>query len=140
MLVASVISLRPLAPWYRVSEEPTGGSMEWDEIGSVLTVVAHPDDAEFGSAGTAAKLAKDGKEVFYAIVTDGSKGSSDPDMTPERLSALRREEQCEAARRTGVADVAFLDFPDGMLEPNLELRKAIAAVIRAYKPDVVICQ
>lgn len=114
--------------------------MEWDEIQRVLTVVAHPDDAEFGSAGTAAKLAREDKQVFYAIVTDGSKGSSDPEMTPERLAALRREEQCEAARRTGVADVAFLNFPDGMLEPTLELRKAIAAVIRRYKPDVVICQ
>jgi LmbE family N-acetylglucosaminyl deacetylase len=114
--------------------------MEWDEIQRVLTVVAHPDDAEFGSAGTAARLAKEGKQVFYAIVTDGSKGSSDPDMTPERLIATRREEQCEAARRTGVADVVFLNFPDGMLEPTLELRKAIAAAIRRYKPDVVICQ
>jgi LmbE family N-acetylglucosaminyl deacetylase len=114
--------------------------MEWEEIQRVLTVVAHPDDAEFGSAGTAARLAQDGKQVFYVIVTDGSKGSSDLEMTPERLSALRRQEQCEAARRTGVADVAFLDFPDGMLEPTLELRKAIAGTIRRFKPDVVICQ
>jgi LmbE family N-acetylglucosaminyl deacetylase len=112
--------------------------MEWDEIHRVLTVVAHPDDAEFGSAGTAAKMAREGKQVFYAIVTDGSKGSNDPEMTPQRLVDIRRSEQCEAARRTGVADVDFLNFPDGMLQPTLEVRKAIAATIRRFKPDVVI--
>jgi LmbE family N-acetylglucosaminyl deacetylase len=114
--------------------------MEWDEIQRCLVVFAHPDDAEFGSAGTAAKLAREGKDVFYAVVTDGSKGSSDPEMTTEKLIALRRREQCEAARIVGVKDVSFLGFPDGMLEPTLQVRKAITACIRQYKPDVVICQ
>jgi LmbE family N-acetylglucosaminyl deacetylase len=114
--------------------------MEWEDIDSVLVVVAHPDDAEFGSAGTAAKLARAGKKVFYTIVTDGSKGSSDPDMTPENLVSTRRQEQTEAARITGVTDISFLGFPDGMLEPTLEVRKAIAASIRRYKPDVIIVQ
>lgn len=114
--------------------------MEWDDIGSAMVIVAHPDDAEFGSAGTAAKLARDGKDVYYVIVTDGSKGSSDPAMTPERLKQIRTEEQCEAARIVGVKDVAFLGFPDGMLEPTLTLRRAITASIRQYKPDVIICQ
>lgn len=114
--------------------------MEWNEIERALVVVAHPDDAEFGSAGTAAKMASEGKDVFYVIVTDGSKGSSDPEMTPERLTEIRTGEQCEAARITGVKDVSFLGFPDGMLEPTLDLRRAIAACIRRYRPDVVICQ
>ncbi|MGI8968947.1 MAG: PIG-L deacetylase family protein [Chloroflexota bacterium] len=113
--------------------------MEWDEIERAMVVVAHPDDAEFGSAGTAARLANDGKDVFYVIVTDGSKGSSDPEMTPRRLSETRREEQCAAARVTGVKDVAFLGFPDGTLEPTLDVRKAIAGAIRQYRPDVLIC-
>lgn len=113
--------------------------MEWDEIERVMVVFAHPDDAEFGSAGTSARLAKDGKEVFYAVVTDGSKGSSDPDMTPARLIKTRQDEQCEAARILGVRDVEFLGFEDGMLEPTLEVRKAVTASIRRYKPDVVVC-
>lgn len=114
--------------------------MEWEEIERALLVVAHPDDIEFGSAGTAARLTQDGKQVAYVIVTDGSKGSSDPDMTPERLTAVRKEEQRNAARVAGVKDVSFLDFSDGMLEPTLEVRKSIAGCIRHYKPDVVICQ
>jgi LmbE family N-acetylglucosaminyl deacetylase len=112
--------------------------LDWDEIKRVLVVFAHPDDAEFGSAGTSARLARDGKEVFYVVVTDGSKGSSDPDMTPERLIETRRREQCEAARVVGVRDVEFLGFEDGMLEPTLTVRKAITAAIRRFQPDVVI--
>ncbi len=112
--------------------------MEWDEIKRMLVVFAHPDDAEFGSAGTSAKAAEAGKDVFYAVVTDGSKGSSDPAMTRETLIALRQKEQCDAAEIVGVKDVSFLGFEDGMLEPTLAVRKAITAAIRKYKPDVVI--
>jgi LmbE family N-acetylglucosaminyl deacetylase len=74
------------------------------------------------------------------VVTDGSKGSSDPDMTPQRLTETRIREQCDAARIVGVSEVSFLDFEDGMLEPTLAVRKAITACIRRCKPDVVICQ
>lgn len=114
--------------------------MEWDEIGRAMAVVAHPDDTEYGCAGTFAKLARDGKDVFYVMVTDGSKGSADPEMTAQRLIDLRRQEECAAARVLGVSDVSFLSFPDGMLQPTLEVRKAITACIRRYKPDVVLCQ
>lgn len=112
--------------------------MEWDEIQRVLVVFAHPDDAEFGSAGTSAKLAGDGKDVFYAVVTDGSKGSSDPDMSAEQLIKTRQEEQRNAATIVGVKEVQFLGFEDGMLEPTLDVRKALTASIRRFKPDVVI--
>jgi LmbE family N-acetylglucosaminyl deacetylase len=112
--------------------------MEWCEIERVLVISAHPDDPDFGSAGTVAKLARDGKAVAYVIVTDGSKGSSDAEMTPETLIALRQTEQREAARIAGVRHVAFLNFPDGMLLPTLELRRAITGEIRRYRPDVVI--
>jgi LmbE family N-acetylglucosaminyl deacetylase len=105
-----------------------------------MVVFAHPDDAEFGSAGTIAKLAQDGKETVYVVVTDGSKGSSEPDMTPERLIATREKEQRDAARVLGVKEVEFLGFPDGMLEPTLDVRKAITASIRKHKPDLVIAQ
>ena len=62
------------------------------------------------------------------------------DMTPERLTALREREQRDAAHIVGVTDVSFLGFPDGMLEPSLDVRRAITACIRRCKPDVVICQ
>lgn len=112
--------------------------MEWDEIKRVLVVFAHPDDAEFGSAGTTAKMSAQGKEVFYAVATDGSKGSSDPEMSTERLIEIRQKEQRDAAAIIDVKDVEFLNFEDGLLEPSMELRKAITASIRRYKPDVVI--
>jgi LmbE family N-acetylglucosaminyl deacetylase len=112
--------------------------MEWNEIQRILVVFAHPDDAEFGSAGTAAKAAKDGKDVIYCVVTDGSKGSSDPEMTPEALISMRQKEQRAAAAVLGVKDVTFLGFEDGMLQPTLDVRKAITRVIREYRPDVVI--
>lgn len=113
--------------------------MEWDEIQRVAVIFAHPDDAEFGSAGTSAKLVAEGKEVFYVVVTDGSKGSSDPDMTPADLVALRQQEQCDAAQVIGVSDVSFLGFEDGMLEATIPVKKAVVEAIRKYKPDVVIC-
>jgi LmbE family N-acetylglucosaminyl deacetylase len=112
--------------------------MEWQDIQRVLVVFAHPDDAEFGSAGTSAKLANEGKAVYYAVVTDGSKGSSDPEMSAQRLIQTRQSEQRDAARIVGVKDVAFLGFEDGVLEPTIAVRKAVTAVIRRYKPDVVI--
>lgn len=114
--------------------------MEWDELQRAMVVFAHPDDAEFGSAGTIAKLARDGKEAVYVVVTDGSKGSSEPDMTPERLIETREKEQRDAAKVLGVKEVEFLGFPDGMLEPTMEVRKAITASIRKHKPDLVIAQ
>jgi LmbE family N-acetylglucosaminyl deacetylase len=114
--------------------------MEWDELQRAMVVFAHPDDAEFGSAGTIAKLARDGKEVVYVVVTDGSKGSSDVNISSEQLIRARQQEQREAGRVLGVNQVEFLGFPDGMLEPSMEVRKAITASIRKHKPDLVISQ
>jgi LmbE family N-acetylglucosaminyl deacetylase len=110
------------------------------KIERAMVIFAHPDDAEFGSAGTIAKWASEGVEVTYVVVTDGSKGSSDPDMTPDHLSEMRYAEQRDAARILGVAHVEFLGFEDGVLEPSIELRRAITAAIRRYRPDVIITQ
>jgi LmbE family N-acetylglucosaminyl deacetylase len=106
----------------------------------VLVVVAHPDDIEFMCAGTIARWTAQGAEVFYCLVTDGTAGSRDPEMTPERLSAIRREEQRAAAAVLGVRDVIFLGYQDGRVEPTVELRFAIARVIRRVRPDVVVVQ
>src|SRR6266704_5683224 len=87
----------------------------------VLGVFAHPDDPEFGSGGSVAKLAKDGAEVTYVIVTDGSQGGEDPKQKDSELTAIRQKEQRAAAKILGVKQVEFLGFKDGHLEPNLKL-------------------
>ena len=104
-----------------------------------MVVVAHADDAEYGCSATVAKWCAEGWDVVYVICTDGSKGSNDREMTQERLSAIRREEQANAGKVLGLADVAFLDHEDSMLQPTLELRRDIAREIRRHRPDVLIC-
>lgn len=112
--------------------------MDLRDIRTCLVVMAHPDDAEFSAGGTVAAWAEAGARVHYVIVTDGSKGSADPGMTPERLAALREAEQRAAAASLGVATVDFLGFPDGEVEANLHLRHAITREIRRRRPDVVV--
>ena len=104
-----------------------------------MVVVAHADDAEFGCSGTAAKWCSEGWEVVYVLCTDGSKGSSDREITQEELVRIRRQEQKNAGKALGLKDVVFLDYEDSMLEPTLELRRDIAREIRRHRPDVVIC-
>lgn len=108
------------------------------EINRAMVIYAHPDDAEFGSSGTAAKWAREGVEVVYCMVTNGASGSSDPEMTRERLEEIRRREQLDAARILGVKEVVFLGFEDGYLEPTLDVRRAVAREIRRWRPDVLI--
>lgn len=105
----------------------------------VLVIVAHPDDIDFGIAGTAAVLTSQGCTVTYALCTSGEAGVPD-EMDRGELKAMREQEQRAAAAAVGVTDVRFLGQPDGHLEPNLELRKVISRVIRQVKPDVVITQ
>ena len=104
-----------------------------------MVVVAHPDDAEYSCAGTVAKWCRDGMEMVYLICTDGSKGSSDSNMTTQRLVEIRRKEQIAASRVLGVKEVVFLGYEDAMLQPTLELRRDIAREIRRHRPDVIIC-
>ena len=105
----------------------------------VLVVVAHPDDIDFGIAGTAAVLVANGCQVTYALCTSGEAGGPE-DMDRTELARLREGEQRAAAAAVGVTDVRFLGMPDGHLEPNLELRKVISRVIRQVKPNLVITQ
>lgn len=103
-----------------------------------MVIVAHPDDAEFGNAGTIASWTDAGVEVCYVLVTNGAAGSSDREMTRERLTGIRELEQRKACEILGVQHVVFLGFEDGELEPTLEVRKAVSREIRRFKPDVVI--
>ena len=111
-----------------------------DRIERVMVITAHPDDSEFGAGGTVAKFVKEGREVAYCIVTNGNKGSSDRTMTPERLAAIRAEEQRNAARVLGVERVSFLGYPDGEVEDTRDLRRDVSREIRRFRPDLVICQ
>lgn len=102
-----------------------------------LMIYAHPDDIEFGVAGTAAKWAKAGAKVHYIVITDGNIGSHDPEMTPEKLATIRRAEQTAAAATVG-ATVSYLGYPDGMLQPTLALRRDLVREIRRHRPNVVV--
>ncbi len=104
-----------------------------------MVVVAHADDAEYGCSGTVSRWCREGLEVVYVLCTDGSKGSDDPEMTGEKLVAMRQNEQLAAGKILGLKAIEFLGFPDSYLEPTLELRKAIVRQIRKHRPDVLIC-
>jgi LmbE family N-acetylglucosaminyl deacetylase len=106
----------------------------------VLVVCAHPDDVDYGAAGTVAALTSGGADVAYAIVTSGEAGSDHLTIDEADLAALRQSEQRAAAGQVGVEDVTFLGHPDGRLEPTIGLRADLSAVIRRVRPEVVICQ
>jgi LmbE family N-acetylglucosaminyl deacetylase len=104
----------------------------------VLVVAAHPDDIEFGAAGTVARWTGEGSSVHYLLVTRGDKGSDDPYVDVEALASLREREQRAAAAEIGVAGVDFLSEPDGQVEPSLRLRERITHAIRLLRPEVVM--
>ncbi len=102
-----------------------------------LVVAAHPDDADFGVAGTAHLWTKQGWEFFYLICTNGAKGSDDESLTPADLVRLRREEQIEAAELLGVKEVFFLDYEDGELTPSRQFLGDVVRCIREVRPQAV---
>jgi LmbE family N-acetylglucosaminyl deacetylase len=106
----------------------------------ILVVTAHPDDVDFGAAGSVAVWTHSGVEVAYCIVTDGEAGGSDRSVSRPDMATIRRREQLEAARVVGVTDVTFLGFADGRLTPDLGVRRDITRVIRHFRPDRVVAQ
>src|SRR5487761_999944 len=104
----------------------------------VLVVSAHPDDPEFSAGGSVAKLAKDGAEVTYVIVTDGSQGGEDPKQKDSELTAIRQKEQRAAARVLGVKKVEFLGYKDGHLTHDLKLRRDIVRMLRQCTPGLEV--
>jgi len=103
-----------------------------------MVILAHPDDPEFFCGGTVGRWAQEGREIVYVLATHGERGSDDPRMTPERLARIREEEQRAAASVLGVREVVFLDYPDGLVTPSLDLRRDLVRQIRRWRPDVVI--
>ena len=118
---------------------------EMEQRRVAMVVVAHPDDAEFGCAGTLAAWAREGWETYIVICTDASGGGPDDasDVGVEgrqKMTATRKAEQRAAAEILGVREVIFLDRPDGLLEPTLDLRREIVRQIRRYRPTRLLCQ
>jgi LmbE family N-acetylglucosaminyl deacetylase len=103
-----------------------------------MVVTPHPDDAEYGVAGTVARWIDDGKEVIYVVCTNGDKGITDANMDPEEVARIREEEQMAAANGLGVREVIFLRHPDQGLEDTPEFRKELVRLIRMYRPETLI--
>jgi len=104
----------------------------------VMVVTPHPDDAEWGVAGTVIRWAKEGKEIIYVVCTNGDKGTTDVNVKPEELAKIREQEQLAAAKLLGVREVLFLRHPDQSLEDTPEFRKEIVRLIRMYQPEIVV--
>jgi LmbE family N-acetylglucosaminyl deacetylase len=116
-----------------------GDARDPDEgVERILVVAAHPDDIDFGSAGSIATWTEKGIEVVYCLVTDGDAGGSDRSMSRTEMAELRRAEQTAAAKVVGVTDLRFLAHPDGRVLPTLDLRRDISRVIRQVRPQRVI--
>ena len=104
-----------------------------------MVIVAHPDDIEFGCAGTIARWVQAGAEVCYVLCTSGDVGIAKPELTRAQVTEIREAEQLAAAEALGVKDVVFLREPDGTLVNTIELRKRLVREIRRFRPEVVVC-
>jgi len=112
--------------------------MEQEPKKTAMIIGAHPDDPDFGAGGTVGKWIKEGVDVVYVVCTNGDKGSSDPEMTSERLAEIRTKEQLAAAAVLGVREVIFLGYPDGGLVETEVFRGQLVRLIRKFRPDTVI--
>ena len=104
-----------------------------------MFIFAHPDDIEFGTAGTAARWVQGGAEVAYVLITSGDVGIADLSLTRAEAAAIREQEQRAAAAVTGVQEVIFLGEPDGSLVNTLDLRRKLVRELRRFRPEVVVC-
>jgi LmbE family N-acetylglucosaminyl deacetylase len=108
------------------------------QLAHVLVVTPHPDDAEYGVAGTVARWTNEGRTVVYVVCTNGDKGTSDREVKSESLTKVREKEQIAAANLLGVKEVIFLGYPDQGLEETPQFRKDIVKQIRRFRPETVV--
>ncbi|HKI54107.1 MAG TPA: PIG-L deacetylase family protein [Anaerolineales bacterium] len=114
---------------------------KWDSPQNILVILAHPDDPEFFCGATLAKWAQEGHHITYVLLTHGDKGFHDTtpaDMTSEKLVALRKVEQNNAAKVIGAKAVHIMDNPDGYLVPDMDTRRIVVREIRRHKPDILV--
>lgn len=123
-----------------VDEQTTAAASAAVTPKRVAAIMAHPDDPDFGCGGTAAKWAAEGHHITFVIITNGDKGSDVRELSGPELIKTREAEQRAAAAILGVHDVIFMRREDGMLVPDLALRRDLVRLIRQIKPDIVICQ
>ena len=135
--ISPATAAAPTAP--ATAAAPTAAASAMPD-GRVLAVMAHPDDVDFGMAGSVATWTAAGIEVVYCIVTNGDAGGFDPGISRAYMAVLRQQEQRAAAATVGVTDVRFLGYPDGRVVVSLELRRDIARVIRQVQPAFVMTQ
>lgn len=121
----------------RTTESPPPSDHAW-RPGRFMVIVAHPDDADFGPAGTAARWIDAGSQGWLVCCTSGDQGGEDPDADPLALAALREQEQRAAAAVVGYAGITFLHQPDGALANDLALREQLVREIRTFRPDAVL--
>lgn len=112
---------------------------EQQAIARILVINAHPDDVDFGAAGTVAQWTDAGLQVSYCMVTNGEAGGSDLSLPRAEMAAIRQAEQTAAAKQVGVTDLHFLGYPDGRVEATIGLRRDLARLIRMLRPDRVVC-
>jgi LmbE family N-acetylglucosaminyl deacetylase len=114
--------------------------LEDSQVSRVLVVTAHPDDVDFGAAGTVARWVDAGIAVTYCVITDGDAGGFDPAVPRSEIPGIRRAEQVAAAAAVGVTDVRFLGYRDGELTVTHGLRRDLSRVIREVRPDRMLIQ
>lgn len=115
-------------------------ALAMNEIQRVLVITAHPDDVDFGAAGTIAGLTRAGISVSYCICTNGDQGGFDPNESRDNIPAIRQREQREAGAAVGVSEIAFLGYRDGWLAPTFELRRDLVRAIRKARPQLLLIQ
>ena len=110
----------------------------WETKKEILVILAHPDDPEFFLGATIARWIKAGHRVRYVLFTKGDKGAKDASLTAEDVAKIRIEEQTKAAEVLGVDSVEYLDYQDGYLIPDLDMRRHVVRAIRQYQPDILV--
>jgi len=116
-------------------DKPADG---WETTQKILIVLAHPDDPEFFCGATTARWVRAGHQISYCVLTCGDKGTKDLTIESDELCSIRQMEQRFAAKVLGVEDVRFLNYPDGYLTPDINLRRDITRVIRTVRPDILV--
>lgn len=134
------LSKRPVGASVSASPDVTNGPQpaHQDRPARVLVIVAHPDDADFGVAGTLSHWIGQGTVARMVCCTSGDAGADDARTDPLELARRREEEQRTAADIVGYEGVDFLHRPDGALENDLALREQLVRIIRAFRPDAVV--
>jgi len=110
----------------------------WDSLKEILVILAHPDDPEFFLGGSIARWIKMGHTVRYVLLTQGDKGAKDVTLTAQEISNIRIREQQDACDFLGVKSVDFMDYEDGYIVPDLEMRKRVVREIRKYQPQILV--